>query len=405
MSSETFLRLNIKGDYACWIRLGPQRELVTSGEGPLADVAESINSDCVVIVPGEDVLLTRADVPGHNKRVLRQAIPYALEEFLADDVDSLHFALGHRSGSNINVAVVNQKRMAHWLECLEDAGISASALVPDTLLLPLPDNQWQLACFDNRCLLRTGPQAGLVMDQENYPVILKAVLAEAGNVEPDAISLYSHEECEFEQIELDVPLEQCAVAEPSLHWLARHYDEKQSINLLQGPYSRSERIGQYWRPWRLVASLALVWLVAQFAIGIVDYQRYSGERLALKQEIENIYRKTFPDAKKVVNAKVQMERRLKALRGGNGGDASGKSFNAMLALAGTHFKDVKSLELRRVSYKEGQLDVSLNLGDFQQLDSLKQKLTEGGRLQVEIQSASAKGKGVEARLRIMEQSS
>jgi general secretion pathway protein L len=314
-------------------------------------------------------------------------------------VDELHFAVGSRNGDDVNVAVVDQEQMSVWSERLQSAGIQAQVMVPDTLLLPDQENQWQLACFDNKCLLRSGAQAGQVMDQDNYAAIMAMALAEAGHAKPDSVQFYAPEGSDIALAELGVPLEPHVLPEPSLQWLARHYDERQSINLLQGRYSRRERMGQYWRPWRMAASLAAVWLVVQFAVSIVDFQRYDSERLALKQEIEDVYRQAFPAAKKVPNPKLQMERRLRELRGG-GSVAGGEGFAALLAQAGQQFKETKKLELQRVSYKDGLLDVSLTIGDLQQLDALKQKLSTDGNLQVEIQSASAQGAGVEARLRI-----
>jgi len=398
MSADTFLRLDADGETASWLTFAADGSIAANGHGPLDDVAKSILGERVVVVaPGEALLLIQAAVPGINKRLLAQAVPYVLEENLAADVETLHFAFGAIKDEQVTVAVIDRERMDQWLERLSGATINAKALVPDILLLPWQEGEWSVACFDGRCIVRNGLQSGQVLEPENCAAILKIMVAEAGDAKPQRIHVFSAEG--FEIALDDVVVEQQTFPGPLLPWLAKHHDERQSLNLLQGPYSRRERMGQYWRPWRLVASLAAVWLLAQLVIGIADYQTYSSERTALKKEIDSIYLKTFPDARKVVNAKVQMERRLKALRGG-GSSRGGSGFTDLLALAGTHFKDVKKLTLQRVSYKDGMLDVSLTIGDLQQLDALKQKLTADGKLQVDIQSASAQGAGVEARLRI-----
>jgi general secretion pathway protein L len=130
-------------------------------------------------------------------------------------------------------------------------------------------------------------------------------------------------------------------------------------------------------------------------VTVADYQRLSSERAALQEQIETLYRQAFPEARKVVNPKAQMENALKSLRGGAGG-----GLNALLAEAGREFKASPGLELQRLNFREGQLEVALTIADLQKLDELKQRLTQSGKLHVEIQSASAQGMVVEARLKI-----
>ena len=98
----------------------------------------------VVLVPGAEVSLYEARVPGRNRQRVLRAIPFALEEQLADDVEMLHFALGDSLGADrYPVAVVERQRMDAWLAQLREAGISAHQWVPDTLALPRTDG-WSL---------------------------------------------------------------------------------------------------------------------------------------------------------------------------------------------------------------------------------------------------------------------
>src|SRR5512139_927942 len=50
----------------------------------------------VVLVPGTDVLLSEPELPPKNAAKLAQIVPFALEEQLASDVETLHFAIGKR---------------------------------------------------------------------------------------------------------------------------------------------------------------------------------------------------------------------------------------------------------------------------------------------------------------------
>lgn len=396
MSGELFIRLDAAGDGARWLRLAEDGAVAASGHGPLSEI-KAAGQRLVVLVPGDAVLLCRAAVPVQKsvqkRRLLAQAVPYALEDQLAADVETLHFAFGQVSSDQVAVAVIDRALMDGWLARLRAAGLNPSALVPETLLLPWQEGAWQLACLENCCLLRTGEQAGFAMDAANATLLVQQALTEAEAARPQR--LVTHGADGLAPGDIEVAAEPQPLPDEILPWLASHYDERLAINLLQGSYSRRERFGQYWRPWRLAASLAALLLLVQAGVTIADHQRLSRERLALQEQVEAIYRQAFPEARKVVNPRVQMERALKELRGGGGG-----GLNQLLAEAGREFRASPGLTLQRLNYREGQLEVALTVADLQRLDELKQRLSQGGKLHVEIQSATAQGTLVEARLRI-----
>ena len=382
---------------ASWVKLAAVGAVKAQGQGPLAEI-DSAGERVIVLVPGEDVLLCQAEVPGQKRRLLAQAVPYALEEQLIDDVEAQHFALGAMNGDQVKVAVVSHEKMQQWLELLQQAGIEVSQIVPDVLTLPLSENSWQLLQLNQRLLLRSGAQSGMALDADTAAFSLKAMLAEAGEDRPGSIHCQDFAGTGLALPELGVALVAMPASGLPLVLMAAGYTEQNAIDLLQGQYSRRERISKYWRPWRAAAALLAVFIVVQFASGIVDQQRLAAEKVALLADIEQIYRQAFPEARKVVNAKLQMERALKTLRGGD--SITSEGFSELLAQAGEQFNQTSSLNIQRLSYKNGQLDVALFIADLQQLDQLKQRLVDKARLQVEIQSATAKGDRVEARLRI-----
>ena len=99
MSEYLVIRLGDDRDAAVsWIvvdsngtRLGPP------AAGPLADAVPDVQGrDVIVLVPATNVLTTTVDIPVRGGSRLQAALPFALEEYLADDIDTLHFAAGPR---------------------------------------------------------------------------------------------------------------------------------------------------------------------------------------------------------------------------------------------------------------------------------------------------------------------
>ena len=405
MKHQLFIRLQPGTQRVAWVKSGEADGSIVTDvreSDQLAEAAaDAAGARVVVMVPAEDVLLTRVSVPAKKSRnLLRQAIPYLLEEQLVEDVEELHFALGELEGDEIAVAVVSSARMDAWLEQLRQAGIEPHVIIPETLALPLETDAWTvLTGQQGRLLLRTGQQAGMELDLANAGTLLKVALEEAGEARPATLAIYECGELSVNLTGLDIELTRAPVKGHILSLLVAGYLSTSPINLLQGAYSRRERIGQYWRPWKVPLALTAVLLLLAVINSLVDYQRLSSEKSRLWNQIVATYKKTFPEESNVPYPQRQMEEHLKQLQGGGGG-AGALSFSELLAKAGQFFKAAPTLKIQRLSYKNGSLEVALTIADLQKLDQLKQQLAGKGALAVEIVSAAARGKQVEARLRI-----
>ena len=111
----------------------------------------------VVFVPSEDVRLMVVDLPIANRVQRAAALPYAIEDQLAEPLEALHTALGAETAPGRYLAgVVAHERMVFWLSVLSRSGLGQAALVPDALALPLPPvDSWSVTARDDRVLVRT----------------------------------------------------------------------------------------------------------------------------------------------------------------------------------------------------------------------------------------------------------
>ncbi len=389
----------------------PVRWLATDSSDPenTAEIQEGLEqaslqaagARTIVIIPGSMVFLGHAQIPSRNRQRILSALPFMLEDQLASDIDQLHFALGERDDNGIvNTAVIEKTVMDTSLARLRSFDIEPDILVPDILCVEQTPGHWALFQDQNHSLLRTGVQSGAAIDNENLAAITEIFLGEAGENAPDAIDCFYREVQPAPLIGLDdtVELSYQAINEDPLSFLARGYNENTVINLLQGKYSRREQLGKLWRPWIPALALLTILIVINGGMTIADYFQLSKTETLLTKNIEKIYRDTFPDARRVVNPKVQMQRHLTALRSGDSGLNS--DFLDILKSGGKAISNTKELELQRFSYREGRLDIALIINDLQALDQLKQRLIDDARLKVEIQSATARNGKVEARMQL-----
>lgn len=383
-----YLRLNEAGAPVGAVRRGPLTVAAVEANGRRV----------VVLVPTADVLLTQAAVPTGNRQRVRKAVPFALEEQLADDVDSQHFALGPRDADGQwAVAVVARARMDDWSARLHEAGILPDRLIPEALLLPLQPGASSLLLEADELLLRDTPWSAQTVVAAALPALLELLTARnAAGVDVNVWHCGGDLPAWLEPVSAKIE----ACPDGALTLFARQLVQplQEVIDLLQGEYSRKEQYGKLWRPWRAAAALLVAGIVLAGIQHVLALRSLKAESAALRAQIAQTYTQAFPGGR-VVDPRAQMEQQLKSLRAQRG--AGDDDFLALFAQLGGAFAATPGLELTGVNFREGYLDLELTAGDIQTLEKLKQQLAEQGRLTVDIQSATTGAdQRVQGRLRV-----
>lgn len=392
------LRLGMSPEAALqWWREGELRPRMSDSPQELA--GECAGEAVYLVAPAAQMLTLEAQMPAMPSQRMRQALPYALEEQIAGDVEQMHFAHGSRSSEGVvPVVAVEHERMREWLQLCDEAQLRPQGLYNDALSLPWREGSWTLLLESDGGLLRTGQYSGYALDAEQWPsllalgwegrdaavvdtlVVLDAREDGEGPALPSLIDAnIEHEHCEY-------PLRQLCQGR-----------EGNPVNLLQGKYSRREKAGRLWAPWRATAALLGLFLGIHLAWAVYDYLKLSSQDEALYGETVALFRQTFPEVQNIANPRVQMERELTALR--TGGTAS--AFATLMGRTGEALGESSGVSLRGLRYRQGQLELELELDSLPQLDGLRARL-ESHPLAVEVRNASSQGDKVEASIVVSE---
>lgn len=353
----------------------------------------------IFLMPSEDVLLTEASLQTRNRQQLAKAIPYKLEEELADDVENLHFALGaYQDSGSYPVAVVARQTLDRWLEALQTVNIIPKTMIPELLCLPFEESSWTLLIEDNRVLVRNALYRGFSVEPENLEALFMLMSDPTDECSYPKITVYRCDQDTLNPLPQDLPVEKEQHANAPLLLMADNIDIKHNINLLQGGYKRRDDAIQLLRPWRLAAALAGVWLILQIVTTSMDLWRLNRDSQSLQSRIEQVFRETFPKAQRVVNPRVQMQQSLKSLLAAQQSDDGG-SFLPLLDAGGRAIQAINGIAVSTLDYRDDRLELALEASDLQSLDKIKQQLENEG-LTASIESAETSGQKVEARLLI-----
>jgi general secretion pathway protein L len=370
---------------------------ITAQHGTLDNIlGQAAGRRVVLFVPGADVRLTQVTVPARQAQKILQAAPYALEDQLAEDVETLHFALApdpqrRAAGDPQPIAIVARARMESWLAPLRARGITPDAVVPETLSLPLPEpGSWTAIAEARNATVRSGMYTGFSCTLDDLGSYLQLADPE-GNV---PLRAFVARDVEFDFTRLGRPVELMPGYGSSLEVLVRHWRPDQSIDLLQGTYSAREDWQRLARPWRIAAGLAVGWAV--FAVAAEGAQSFRLGRELAQQEQKNLarYQALFPAETRIVDLAAQATQHLRAFQGGGG---RAPLFQLLDAL-GAALSANPGLALQSLQFREGNLQLSLTGNDTQALENLRIWFASRRDTILEVGQVNAGPQGVQVRV-------
>lgn len=416
MTEYLFIRLDESGEDCESVALDADgRVVLRPRRQSLPEAArDAVNRKVIVLVPGTDVLTTQVELPKVGQSRVRQLLPFSLEETLADDVDSLHFAAGKRVDDKlVSAAVVDRKRLDGWLERIESAGISAAAVcaetegvadTPSTLNL-IVDRNVEGDVDGRRVYGRRPGKPAFVIDGFELSDVYR--LLHRGSEDADAdlrhVMVYSSgrvgerlaaEIAGLKALASSVDVKE--LGDGALPRLAANLVFDAGTNLLQGDYAPKSNWAGLARPWYAAASLVLALVGAAIAVQAAQYISLRSQDRQLTDLLTASCSSAFA-ATSLSSCGAEVRRRLNDA--GASTSAVGEGFLTTLATVAEHGTDNL---LQALSYRDAVMDLRVIVPSVTELDSLRQQIVGTNRFDVRVESTTPGDKGVEGRLRIVE---
>ena len=382
-----------------WVLVADGVEANDCGTVKLANAIELIQDRKVVILlPIEQLYITSVAVQTKNKKQLEKAVPYTLEDDLTDDIENLHFALGKRKDDGeIPVIVISKSHLDHLINVLSNVKILPDVITSDIFGLDWQQNEWTLCVDDGHVLARTEQWNGFGCETNDFIDFMNASLNEQSEM-PSKITVYSHPDEVLEEIIKLPNVELDEYWSPSA--FIKGYTDDNCINLLQGDYVKADKQHKTIRPWKIAAALTVIWVAISMGQTAIEYTKLNTLDKKLTAEIDQIFMRTFPDVKKVVNARVQMQQRIKELSS-TGSSTSDADFLKFLHQSGYELYKDPNISITDLQYKNNQLSLDIKTKNIQVLEAVKSKL-QSKNINAELQTAKTVDNFVIARMQVSE---
>ena len=354
--------------------------------------------EVIVVVPPEDILLTSVTLPKMNRSRLLQAIPFALEEQIIPDVETLHFAAGqYFPDTALPVAIVAHEKMQAWMALLHAWHVRPDIMLPVTLTLPYEEKSWQVL-LDNLAVVRTGKATGFACDRENIATLLNAAITGEQEHVPHVIQIRNYTNHAFANIlrvtakveEAFFPQEQMVMD------IANGTNTEMPLNLLQGNYAvKKNRLPQMGKMLKACTYLAIAWVCLLFISPIISYAILKTRVNNINNQISAIYQRNFPQSSSIVEPKVRMQEKLQKLTG----QVGESHLLMMLGYIGKGMLETPSIKLKRLEFQNNQTSLELTASTSEDFSAFTDYLTRNG-FNVKQQTANLAGARINATIQI-----
>jgi general secretion pathway protein L len=371
--------------------------------GPIADaLGLSQGRRTVVVLPAAEVTLAEPDLPPvRGATRLAQAVPFALEEQLASDLENLHFAVGTRNpaASATPVVIVARNVLERWRASWEAAGIRPEAAYAESSLVPAAPNATVLVLDDDTLHVKRPGGVAFALDALTLPAALDLALGAATIRNGEHVTFYAapaEYETNKEAIEglraRTATLQVKLLPDGVLPLLASQLPGAKPVNVLQGVYAPPSTLHTQLRQWRLPAALAaatlLVFVAAQ---GFELWQLRQADK-RLDAEIRQTFDTILP-GQPVIDPRAQIQGVLARAGGGHGALLPAISLLAQAVSA------APATRVEGLNYRAGVLELRLVAPNVEALDGIRRTMSSRGA-QVELQSTTPRDNAVEGRLHV-----
>lgn len=298
----------------------------------------------------------KLELPWLNERKARAAIPFALEEQLAQNVEELHFAYDNKYYHNGHYTVVTADKnyLYHLISDLDAERIDFDCITLDWFAL----REHEIALLEKSFLIHEESFCGAITI-DLLSVYLKSAkpLPTVYSFTDSEQSYRSHNGLHFE----DMPIS-------AYVWVAERLQHSKPLNLCQGElkHGKKDTLSK-WLNWTALTTTVL-WVLSWIVFHSLEIHSLNKELDKVDDNIAVIYREFFPQSQKIISPKFRIAQLLKS--GQNATDSS--LWQLLDKLSRTYTENSLSIEQMRL--QNNHLLVTVVAKSFEQLEEFQAKL-------------------------------
>jgi general secretion pathway protein L len=330
----------------------------------------------ILVESSANASLIHLELPWLTERKARAAIPYALEDKVAQPVEDLHFAFDktHYQNNRYLITVMAKQRVQYLMQQMDTYSITFEMITID----------WFALDADQLCI----SNANLLINKEDFKGAL------SGSLALNYLKQHSQERpLTFQDTQLALEIETEKRDELSYTWIASKLLKSKPLNLCQGDMQHGSTSDWIKKGYKLAAALCSIWLLSILLVNALTLHSLNKKTALIDKQIEVIYRHFFPDAKQVISPKFRISQLLSA----NPEESQTRFWFLINEFAKTMKES--SISLEQLRYQNQTLSATVVSPDFIHLEKFENNLKKA-QLKVNQTQASTQDQQVIATLEL-----
>lgn len=317
------------------------------------------NNQTICILPSILFSLHRLALPLLADKKARAALPFALEDKLAQNVTSLHFAFdrNHYEDGHYLIVVGDKIYLTDLLARLKEKEISLNSVTLDWFAL----EKQELAILESYLLVNNQEFQGALSDDLSELYLNKIIATSSEHT----LFIFKDSNPAMLTITKSIPT---VTKDNAFVWLAQRLQNKKAINLCQGELEHQGTKSTTKRWYQAAIAMSIIWIISLLVTNGLKLYSLNKDTVAVDNQIATIYRKFFPQAQQVISPKFRISQLLKS----NQSNVD-SSFWFLLNTLSKAIKN-NNAHIEQVRFQNQILLVTLNTKSFEELESLQTRL-------------------------------
>ncbi len=167
MSETLLIHYNIEDPHqATWALCNDAGELTGKiSSGTLEELSEAAaKHHTVVLLNSQCLHISQLQLPTQNMQKMLKAVPYAIEEFIAEDIENVHFVIAKNKHNDLmSVVGIDKATLQNIIQIFQQASIIIEKIIPDVLCLAANGQQWVCLNYLDTTYLQTDRLNGMAV--------------------------------------------------------------------------------------------------------------------------------------------------------------------------------------------------------------------------------------------------
>ena len=417
------------------------REAWCAGEPEGQEEADRLPDEVILLLGGSLCFYKRLTINAGQKKHLATALPYLVEEHLAQDIETMHIVNGFPGRDlQVSVAGIAHATVQAMLALFEEYQLPLTSILAEMQFLK-PEPGYTCLILDNDGVMMVAPgHEGVTLNDQALPVVfpdqdqqlpdtlvscLENTVAETVDEPPAQVRLmFSDNTLAVTTSRVDETaamlsdrgwlVDKVPLKGSVFEYFAGHYftlrRSNQLLDFRQGAYQCPRRTGRLIRRWWPLMATAACWLMLELGLSVTEGIMYQNNSESLWRDSIKNYLSVFPNDRQAqqalarqqmsFNIRQVVENRLRTLDTHTPETPFLSMLQALSRVSGAMGEKGK-MEPRHLDFNEatGQLVYEFETGELDTVNQLLEKLNASG-FQAKLDNANQGKSSVIARVTI-----